>query len=299
MAVDLLGHDFNPLFMLLNTKEWKAVISHVACDPHSADNAVKSKGFYDKKLSTRVNALHIACNNQAPVPVVQALLKTNGNLASEKESSYERLPLHIATLTQSNPRVVGALVSACPKAVKVQDIHGRLPIHYASKDRKNGERVLRYLLKIYPESVNVADDNGFLPLHVACRSGMPMAVINMLLRLAPETVLVKTNNGATPVHCAGSVKGKGKVQERIVDTLTHFAEETAKLVERDGHCSTAMTPGTASIASSVSSVSSFRCDYAGVVHASTYKRRVPEMINLSNHSSTISESDDSCSTSND
>jgi ankyrin repeat protein len=210
MTVDnLLDHDFNPLFMLLDTKSWSAVLQQLQANPSLAKGAIKMAGFYGvKKITTTANALHIACKHNAPIDVIKAfLIQANSHAASEKDSSYQRLPLHIATLNQCSSRVVGALVKEYLKAVKIQDVHGRLPIHYACKDRVNGERTLQHLLKVYLDSAHVADDQGFLPLHVACRSSMLMVVINMLLRVAPESILAKTNNGATPVHCAKNVKG--------------------------------------------------------------------------------------------
>jgi ankyrin repeat protein len=161
--------EFNPLFMMLETKDWRLVAKEARRMPRWAIGTVKILGFYDKKISSRVNALQIACAKDAPLDVVEALHNANPKGIEENDSTYQRIALHIAVMNSTSHKTVSLLLKLDPKGAMVQDIHGRLPIHYAVKGTLTDERMMRCLLKAYPESTTVSDDNGFLPLHVACR----------------------------------------------------------------------------------------------------------------------------------
>jgi hypothetical protein len=233
MSIDNIR--INSLFILLKAQAWESVVKEIRNDSFHAHGVIKMVGFYDNKIATTVNALHVACKYNAPVEVIEALIEANEKAVSQMDSSYQRLPLHVAVMNQCSSRVVGTLLAAGrhQKTAKVQDASGRLPIHYACKNRVTGEGSLRRLLKAYPESALVSDDQGFLPLHVACRTGMPMVMIRMLLLVAPESILAKTNNGATPVHCAkNAAKGKGEARSVVAETLQRVAEETKKMEQQ-------------------------------------------------------------------
>jgi hypothetical protein len=152
---------------------------------------------------TQVNAPQIAFAKDAPLDVVEALHNANPKAIQENGLTYQQNALHIAVMNSTSHKTVGLLLKLDPKgATGVQDIHRRLPIHYATKGTLTNQKMMRCLLKAYPESTTVSEDNGFLPLqHIPCRMGQPMFIVRFMIIIEPKTILAKTNKGSTPIHC--------------------------------------------------------------------------------------------------
>jgi hypothetical protein len=217
----------NLLFASLKNEKWDRAVKQARKRPSFAKEAYKVGGFFEFRISARINALHLACALQAPSEVIQALVAVHPDGVIEVESRYQRLPLHIAIMNGASPETVNALLKPNPKTARAKDIHGRIPLHYACKEDTN-TRVQNalYLIKVYPEGALVSDTNGFLPLHVASRCGTSMTVIRMLIRASPKSMFAKTTKGSTPAAIAKQANKGNDLQEEIVGILERSADES-------------------------------------------------------------------------
>ena len=229
-AFDLLKEESNKLFDAINRQEWERVIMLAKRSPNLCKEQCTVEGFYDARFSSSMPPLHLACAMpNVPLQVLQALHAANELGVKEPESTYARLPLHIAVMHGMATPTLGGLMKLCPRSTKTQDAHGRIPLHYACKshgmtavDEKNA----LVLVKAYPEGVRVADGNGFLPIHVACRSLSSRALIRMLVRSAPETIVAQTSKGNTAILCAKNSRyGDETERDEVVGMLERTVEE--------------------------------------------------------------------------
>jgi hypothetical protein len=228
-AYELSKEDTNKLFTLINKRDWQRVIGLSKRSPNLAKEHCTVTGFYDGRFSSCMSALHLACGLDAPAPVLQALHAADPLGVKDTESTYGRLPLHIAVISSMSTPTLFDLLKLYPKALTTQDAHGRIPLHYACKTDRNStvdEKNALTLLKADPSSVQIADFNGFLPLHVACRSISSLAVIRMLIRSAPDTIIRATAKGNTAISCAlNSRNGDEERRQEIVGILQRTVEE--------------------------------------------------------------------------
>lgn len=194
-------------------------------------------GFYEGKISSKVNALHVAAAEGAPSEVIKNLASIHPGGLTQRDSYYNRIPLHVAVLSGSIDTVT-CFLKLDLKAAEQRDDNGRVALHYACKEGEGGEMLTRLLLRAYPEGATVADEGGFLPLHVACRYSESLAVIRMLIRAAPESLWAKTRKGSTPLSCAhGNKSGIGPdivgILERCTEESTErFADIQKRMNER-------------------------------------------------------------------
>jgi ankyrin repeat protein len=227
-AYDLPKEESNKLFLLINKRDWNRVIVLAKRSPNLTKEQCTVPGFYDGRFSSCMIAMHLACALDAPVPVLQALHAANPLGVQDTESTYGRLPLHVAVMFSMSPTNLYSLIKLYPKAMKTQDAHGRIPLHYACKSDSTpiDEKNALTLLKADPTSVHAADFNGFLPIHVACRSVNSRTVIRMLVRSAPETIVKETGKGNTAITCAqNSRHGTEEKRQEIVGMLQRTVEE--------------------------------------------------------------------------
>ncbi|KAG7367180.1 ankyrin repeat domain protein [Nitzschia inconspicua] len=227
-AFDFPPEESNKLFVLINRRDWNRAVATAKRSPNFAKEQCTVTGFYDGRFSSCMTAMHLACALDAPPTVIQALYEANPICAKDTESTYGRLPLHIAVMFSMSSTNLYNLVKLYPKALKTQDAHGRVPLHYACKSDSTpiDEKNALALLKADPSTVQIADFNGFLPLHVACRSLISRTVIRMLIRSAPETIVKQTAKGNTAIYCAqNSRHGNEERRQEIVGMLQRTVEE--------------------------------------------------------------------------
>jgi ankyrin repeat protein len=227
-AFPLPKEECNKLFSQINKKDWEKAKATLKRNPNFAKEHCTVPGFYDGRFSSCMPPIHLACALEAPPSILQALHEAYPDGISEAEKTYGRIPLHIAAAFGLPTESLTVLIKLHPKACKVQDDHGRLPLHYACKSHSTlrDEKNALCLLKAYPDSVKVADTNGFLPIHVATRSANSRTVIRMLIRSAPETIVEKTRKGNTAIDCAKNSKFANDIEkEEIVGMLERTVEE--------------------------------------------------------------------------
>ena len=228
-SFDLLKEESNKIFDAINKREWERVIMLAKRSPNLCKEQCTVQGFYDGRFSSSMPPLHLACAMpNVPLQVLQAIYSANEAGIKEPESTYGRLPLHIAVMHGMPTSTLGGLMKLCPKSVKTQDSHGRIPLHYACKSNGTSvdEKNALMLVKAYPEGVQVADANGFLPLHVACRSMSSRALIRMLIRSSPQTIVAQTSKGNTAILCAKNSRyGDENERDEVVGMLERTVEE--------------------------------------------------------------------------
>jgi len=220
----------NKVFDLLQEEKWERALKEAQKNPALVRDLYLVEGFYDGKITSHVNALHMAGALGAPANVIQVLSNVYPPAAIESDKKYGRNPLHIAVMAGANIETISALLRADVKAARQQDNNGRVPLHYACKDQKNSESTTRLLLRAYPEGALVADESGFLALHVACRYGKSINVIRMLIRASPDSLMMKTKKGNDPMSCARG--NKCGMTEETMGILQRFLEEIRDRNER-------------------------------------------------------------------
>ena len=195
--------DLNQLIM---REDWGLAAMQCRMRPALAGRWLERSGFFMGRHNASVLPLHQCCALRPPVEMIQTLVLTYPAGIKAKETSFGRLPLHVACRSGASPEAVECLLAYHPEATMEGDNLQRIPLHYALKNDAGAE-VVRLLLDAYPEGVTRADHRGWIPLHVACSMGTDLAIIETLLEDNPETVLVKTNKGSDCVKCARMSKG--------------------------------------------------------------------------------------------
>lgn len=233
-AYTLPKEESNKLFVFINTKDWEKAQATIKRNPNFVKEHCTVPGFYDGRFTSCMTPLHLACALEAPPSIIQALVAASPAATEEPEKTYGRIPLHVGICFGIPTESLTCLIKAYPKGCKVQDDHGRLPLHYACRSTSTrDEKNALLLLKAYPDSVKVADTNGFLPIHVATRSGNSRTLIRMLIRSAPETIVTKTRKGSTCIDCAkASNKFPNETEkDEIVQLLLRTVEEVGLRIQ--------------------------------------------------------------------
>lgn len=121
---------------------------------------------------------------------------------SEARTVHEqgRRPLHVACADDAPAVVVQALLKAYPEASTLVGTSGMTPMHLTCSSAHASVHVVRVLLELgKPEQCQIRDLDGDLALHAACRSGAPLEVLEVLLRANPAAVHERDFEGLTPL----------------------------------------------------------------------------------------------------
>ena len=142
------------LVNMLESYEWSAALSRITAHPEECR----------VRCNERRTLLHVACHNDAPAVVIQALLEAYPE-ASVATGSSNMNPLHIACSSRSaSAHVVRVLLqSGLPQQSSMRDLDGDTPLHAACRCGAS-VNVLNVLLQAYPEAVHVRDFEGLNPL---------------------------------------------------------------------------------------------------------------------------------------
>ncbi len=183
--------DFNPsswsLHRLVEDHQWVAALQRLATHPHETQQV----GIQGR------TPLHVACDNDAPPCVVQALLNLWPEGADRVGTSHMN-PLHI---TCSSPNasadIVRILLAGCRDPFKL---------------------------------TGAKDVDGDTSLHAACRCAAPMNVLLLLLQANPITVMWNDYEGLNPLMRLW-VRYFVLVGEHIISNIKHPSDLTSDLVE--------------------------------------------------------------------
>jgi len=152
--------------------------------------------------STNSTPLHLACQEQASLAVLQLLVKAWPESVEIRDATGF-LPLHHACMEVASDvggkrslEKIKYLVKVSRETRKMPGQFGMLPLHWACLDPIASTEVIRYLVELYPEAVKVKDNRGRLPLHLACvqKKTAAFETIECLVKAWPESVRVYCND---------------------------------------------------------------------------------------------------------
>jgi len=114
------------------------------------------------------------------------------------DTDYPRLPIHLACTNQAPREVIEALLDAYPEGCVAREGSGSHPLHLACANGLSLETVL-VLLKKSKKAARIKDDIGRLPLHLACANvgGANLLVVKALIDAFPGSCSMKDYNGHT------------------------------------------------------------------------------------------------------
>ena len=151
--------------------------------------------------------LHLACDKNAPISILKALLDADVNKVSIREADrWGDLPLHTAC-SRKQTEVVELLVNSdsSKQTLYTKADNGSLPIHTAARYNAPASVISLLLGSVESRKTLLEPDVfGQLPLHAACRNGASPDVIGLLLDFdsEKETVMIEDSVGRLPVHLA-------------------------------------------------------------------------------------------------
>jgi hypothetical protein len=198
--------------------------------------------------------LHIACDNTAPLEVVQYLVKQwpeavkTTNVDGKTPLGYAQNP--DARFGRPIRKVIAWLQDVDAGRITFEIPSKQLPVSTPSKpepepklehdiakqlqsacsEQPQQVDTIRFLVEACPEAVKVPNDNGSLPLHVACAYKAPLDVIQYLVEQWPEAIKTANHNGSLPLHHAC----KNKVPLDVVEFLVEEWPEAVKIMDSDG-----------------------------------------------------------------
>ena len=167
--------------------------------------------------------LHLACDKNAPVSILKALLDADVDKVAIREADrWGDLPLHTAC-SRKQTAVVKLLVDSdsTKKTLYTKADNGSLPLHTAARYGAPAS-VITLLLESAESRKTLLETDVFgqLPLHAACRNGASPDVIGLLLNfdVDNETVMIEDNVGRLPIHLAllHTTKDQLKVSQKIL-----------------------------------------------------------------------------------
>ncbi len=200
------NHDNMDLLNLVLAYDWPAALARISSHPSEAT----SVGVQGR------TPLHVACDQDAPAVVIQALLKANP-MASTMVGTSDMNPLHITCSCQhASVEVVRVLLDSHNLRTDDDDAaagsvvddgigngdgiqnsntnsnsRGGKNIHNQNYNNSGHDRIVKV--------TSMKDVDGDTPLHAACRCGAPIDVLEELLKANPAAVHDRDYEGLTPL----------------------------------------------------------------------------------------------------
>jgi len=206
------------LYKLLKDGDWSGVIRWAQKNPIEAKTWIVEKNT-DGTTRWELLPLHLACENQPPVEVIEALLAAYKDAAHQKDSGGD-LPIHLACREKAESGVILTLLLKDPDTAQTADDEGRLPIHLACRQKTSQEIVDRLLIAHHRAS-KTADSYGLLPLHWACAQNASVGIVQSLLRANPYAIDHSDKWGRTPLSLAKASTNPDK--DAVIEALERDA----------------------------------------------------------------------------
>lgn len=191
----------------IHNRHWNQVLSLLEQDPSLAKRSVI---MVIQGENSSALLVHLLCGiKETPVSVVDALVTLHPTSLLQKDERAGRLPIHIAVVRDAFPELVQYLCKASPKALRVQDQEGNLPLHYAAMH--GSAVVLQALLAAYPQGCQTPNSRDRFPIHLVCArcydaTPLPTKDLEALIQSYPEALVQLDRFGRTPLHLAASVQ---------------------------------------------------------------------------------------------
>ncbi|KAG7344536.1 ankyrin repeat domain protein [Nitzschia inconspicua] len=161
--------------------------------------------YDDSSTATLRLPVHLACDNNAPISIIRALLEADVNNQSILiPDKWGDLPIHTAC-SRNHTEVIRLLLEADihKKSIHVKDVHESLPLHMAARYNAP-KQVIEMLLQHDPDrkTLFVEGVYGQYPLTVACRGNASAEMMQLLLDYDDDkkSVLNVDRTGRLPIH---------------------------------------------------------------------------------------------------
>ncbi len=173
-----------------------------------------------------IGALGNGTDPAKAVEMVQFLLASNPNVASQKYGDFMLLPLPwVFEKVDANDSSVSKLSAAKEILQMLYDVHPEAIEDEVASDlcdlpeeiqtfidtQLNHARQARDL-----RQMNTPDENGQLPLHRALRDNVTLGSIKLLVKGNPSAIATLDNRGMTPLHVACQHHNSPKVFEYLI-----------------------------------------------------------------------------------
>ena len=199
----------------ITEESWDQARKIVQMCPEKAGSWTKRDGLFDGKTAANVLPLHEALVGGAPFEVIKDLVFAYPKALTKKETSYDRLPLHISCRKHADPSVVQLLVNQYKDAALEPDSLNRLPIHYALTNGAE-DCIIDILMKAAPESARA--------LNVQASAH----VVRGLLEANPESGLMRTQRGT-------SIRGVIPKDSAYHNEMIRLVTEKKKEINQEVH----------------------------------------------------------------
>ena len=134
--------------------------------------------------------LHDACEHEDTETVLKRS-KVNTEEANSLDD-HGATPLHIACFNNPPVEVIEALIAAHPQALMMRDVHGDTPLHIALSNPTTNINVVRTLVEACQDALMISNREGLKPLHEACRFGsMNDEIISLLVETCGAAAKVR------------------------------------------------------------------------------------------------------------
>jgi len=149
--------------------------------------------------------LHVACQNNASISVIQALIKAWPDAV--KTYANTRLPLQEACSCGQSLPALQLLVEAWPESIQCPTSHSDryLPLHLALMKSMVSIDIIQFLVQHWPESLQKETDffeGSRSALLIALEGDQNDDIIQYLVQQCPESIKKCDESGATALHYA-------------------------------------------------------------------------------------------------
>jgi hypothetical protein len=183
----------------IESEDWEEVQRQCELNPERAREWHVGKTYFQGQDTLVLPLQQALVAHDPSIGAICALVQACPASLFVGESSYRRLPLHLAVLNPgASVDIIKLLLDFAPETAMECDDLGRLALHYACGADSIID-IVKVLFDASPLSVSIRDVHGWLPIHVAFRNGASFQTIRLLLDAYPKSIVAETANGNTPL----------------------------------------------------------------------------------------------------
>jgi len=153
--------------------------------------------------------IHHVCNQQTnpPSPELVRLLATCLHDGVGPVTRTQDTVLHLACARQTRLTVISQLLSLYPRAVRIRNNYGNVPLHAACRAHPACGKIVQALLNAWPEGAHMRTHSGESPLDICQANHAAVGVLSLLEEQSaaiPSRPLAAATAAATttPLHTA-------------------------------------------------------------------------------------------------
>ena len=223
----------NELSRLLIDNDWEEALSILAsyeAEERTMTNEKQGRGM--------MQPLHYACQEGAPVDIIDALLKLYPEVVAARVKENGWIPLHYAAAGKGIKRMCHDYQSvedddeSDAKSLKITHVARSCRVDCViCKDTVNRVKIIALLLNSSQSSTQTIDyDGGLTPLHVACLEEAEDEVLKILLDSDPTVASLRDDDGNLPLHWVVH----NRISRESVERLLHAYPRGAESINTNG-----------------------------------------------------------------